>query len=866
MVLAALRLSILLLACLVAFGCKQSESRIVLHGDDLAQVSALMTRIDTLNGRGEYASAIESAQELLRIVESSKGPDDPALAPCLNILAGLYVSLGDDGKAIPLLLRAKALPRTADGSDASDRAGTLALLANAYADAGRYAEALVPAQDALAIREATLGPDHFMVSTSFEALGAIHLRMGKTAEAEFFFKRALDIRRAYGNPHAIALTLSQLSETYLELDAPDAARPLAELALEMAAQVLDENHPLIAQIQNVLGRIDALQGRDEAALDRFLQAQRIHLEIIDRLKGVTSEKQKLKFLATIERDYWTFLSLVATRLPDSPRAREAALDIVLRRKGVVLELQKSFQEAPLGDDADARGIFTELSAVRAEMSRMAYAEPDGKGSDYKQRMAALATRKEALEGRLRKLQAGQAIQGNALQVDAASVAAGLPPGSALIEYVRLPIRSFDTGKGAWSREQYVAFVLNPAQSRRPALHRLGDADAIDRAVLGFKQAVSKPSLGAPAQSGEGQDKRGIAIMTAGSGPRQDVLAPCKALRRLVFDALGKAAPLPERLFIAPDSMLNVVPFEVMSDEQGRFLVEKFAFNYLASGRDILGFGGKKSGKARAIIFGAPDFDASLASAPPKTGNDGASAPEAQGGLRAPSGFTFPPLSGALAEAEAVQAILGRDSSELFVGAAASEQNLKSCKNPGILHLATHGFFFAGAVARSDARNPAPGLVKPDGNGSPVEHSGMDNPLLRSGFVLAGANRALEAGDRLDGVITAEKVLGLPMRSTKLVVLSACETGLGEVMAGEGVFGLRRAFTQAGARSLVMSMWSVPDRETKELMVGFYRNLVGGQDRCQALRHAMLAQIETVRNRRGTAHPFYFGAFVFQGEP
>ncbi|MEI8190376.1 MAG: CHAT domain-containing protein, partial [candidate division NC10 bacterium] len=146
---------------------------------------------------------------------------------------------------------------------------------------------------------------------------------------------------------------------------------------------------------------------------------------------------------------------------------------------------------------------------------------------------------------------------------------------------------------------------------------------------------------------------------------------------------------------------------------------------------------------------------------------------------------------------------------------------------------------------------------------------IENPLVRSGIALAGANRALAGSDlaQSDGLVTAEKILGLRLRGTDLVVLSACETGLGDVKSGEGVFGLRRAFTQAGAKSLVMSMWAVPDRETQELMVAFYTNLLSGKmNRAQALRQAALAQMQVVKTRHGDAHPFFWGAFVFLGEP
>lgn len=145
--------------------------------------------------------------------------------------------------------------------------------------------------------------------------------------------------------------------------------------------------------------------------------------------------------------------------------------------------------------------------------------------------------------------------------------------------------------------------------------------------------------------------------------------------------------------------------------------------------------------------------------------------------------------------------------------------------------------------------------------APMTFSGkmpkIDNPLLLSGIVLAGANNALKSSvntEQSDGIITAEKILGLKLQGTEMVVLSACDTGLGEVKAGEGVYGLRRAFVQAGAKSLVMSMWSVPDQETKELMIEFYKNIQSGKlNRCQALRQAALKEMGTVKERYCIRH-------------
>ena len=137
-------------------------------------------------------------------------------------------------------------------------------------------------------------------------------------------------------------------------------------------------------------------------------------------------------------------------------------------------------------------------------------------------------------------------------------------------------------------------------------------------------------------------------------------------------------------------------------------------------------------------------------------------------------------------------------------------------------------------------------------------------MLRSGLALAGVNTWLRAGvppaEAEDGLLTAEDVSGLDLLATELVVLSACETGLGMVHAGEGVFGLRRAFVLAGARTLVMSLWKVPDQQTQELMEEFYRRILDGQPRADALREAQLAM------KAKYPDPLYWGAFICQGDP
>jgi CHAT domain-containing protein len=201
----------------------------------------------------------------------------------------------------------------------------------------------------------------------------------------------------------------------------------------------------------------------------------------------------------------------------------------------------------------------------------------------------------------------------------------------------------------------------------------------------------------------------------------------------------------------------------------------------------------------------------------------------------------------------------------WLESAALEARLKERRSPRVLHLATHGFFLTDQEHDPNKESRALEIIGAE-TGDIGRLSGPlpENPLLRSGLALAGAQTWLDGKvpppEAEDGLLTAEDVAGLDLLDTELVVLSACETGLGEVRTGEGVFGLRRAFIVAGARTLVMSLWKVPDEQTCELMIDFYKRVLAGQGVADALRQAQLAMKEKHPD------PHFWGAFICQGYP
>lgn len=226
-----------------------------------------------------------------------------------------------------------------------------------------------------------------------------------------------------------------------------------------------------------------------------------------------------------------------------------------------------------------------------------------------------------------------------------------------------------------------------------------------------------------------------------------------------------------------------------------------------------------------------------------------------------------PLPGAALEAQDIRTILHKTAYgpvKTYVGAEALEEVLKAMPAPRILHLATHGFFLD-----HEPKTAEPGEVEAGAGSARGRLKHADNPLLRSGIVLAGANAVGDSDSAAkveDGWVTAEEIGMLNLQGTELVVLSACQTGLGDIRSGEGIYGLRRALLYAGARSLVTSLFEVPDAETRDLMKRFYAGLPTGQGKLQALHAAQRGMIAERRAKQGAAHPFFWASFVLVGNP
>jgi CHAT domain-containing protein len=454
---------------------------------------------------------------------------------------------------------------------------------------------------------------------------------------------------------------------------------------------------------------------------------------------------------------------------------------------------------------------------------------DPKGMSPAEHFAAiqrLEREREALESSLSERSAEFRAQAAPVTLDA--VRSALPDDAALIEFA--VYRPFDpkaeSNNTAYGAARYVAYVMTRRDTRGVDL---GPASAVDEAVGAFRQALGDPR-------------------------RADVSRLARRVDAAVMQPVRERAGSPRRLLISPDGALNLLPFEALRDEQGRYAIERFQISYVSSGRDLLRLKTPRASRSDAVIVADPLFGDPAASAAPAAPAASRAASRTPGGpdqLRSLTSIDdlanawFAPLRGTALEAERIKKLFPE--ATILSRERATRLEVSKLAAPRLLHIATHGFF----IHDSTRRNV--------------------NPLLRSGLALSGANlrpaqgrdggRDGGAGAGNEGILTALEASNLDLWGTKLVTLSACDTGVGEIRNGEGVYGLRRAFFLAGAETLVMSLWPVSDYVTRELMTGYYAGLKQGLGRGDALRKSKL----TMLARGGRQHPFYWASFIQAGE-
>lgn len=856
----------------------------VARGGKSLDVAWSLSSLGILHSRtGDFAAARTEVERALEMREELEGPDDAIVAYSLIQMASLMRDTGDFGPAVPLYERAWEIRRRVNGEKHVDSAEPLQELARLHLRTGDLASARREFRKALDIVEAAQGAGKYQSVSSLAGLAEVARESGQPAEAQAFYERALAIvRESFGEEHSDVAWLDDCLGD-LALDQGDMGRALEfyDRAAALYERTFGPSHPAIADA--LIGEASALRalGRSAEAFDAALRADEIGREHLKLTVRNLSERQGLAYAQVRVSGLDPVLAIaartgdrtIAARTPeDVPGAVGRAWDALVRSRALIFdEVAARRRVSPLMESDSLSLRFT--SAQRRLANLLVRGRGDMKPETYRALLDAARTESENAERAIAERSETYRRQVERDEAGLEEVLAALPAGSALLSIATCP--ATDTAA------RYIAFVATAA-GPTPRLVDLGGAAEIDSLVSDWRRAIA------------------LAATSAGPKTESRYREVAAALRKAVWDPVAPALEEAGTVFVVPDGSLLLVNLAVFPVGEDEYLVERGpALHYLGAERDLLDIGDGARRGSTLLAIGDPDYDRASGPAGEPAGAATVLAMATRGGASEATGtfrgetpgcgefdrLRWNRLPGTGPEIEEVasrwESAEGARTTRL-TGAEASEAAFKRLAPAhSLLHVATHGFFVdehcaaaaAGARGIGGLSRPGDSSAKEEPEAPAKPHSPderrapTENPLRLSGLVLAGANARGHAGaDEEDGILTAEEIAALDLSRVDWAVLSACETGVGDVRLREGVFGLRRAFQVAGAGTLIMSLWSVDDDATREWMGALYEaRLAQGLGTADAVRQASRAVLADRRARGQSTHPFYWASFVAAGD-
>jgi len=782
--------------------------------------------------QGYNSKAKSHYQQALGIYEKTLGPEHPLTGTLLNNIAMLYYKEGLYAKAEELFLHSLSISNKSLGMAHPNTASTLNNLALIYHEQGMYSKAAYLYSLSLAISEKALGPKHPSVAKFLANVASVLASLNLYTKPEQYYRRAISIlEKALGPDHVdTANTLGLLANLYRDNGFYLKGEPLYKRAIVVYEKALGDVHPSLAIGLHNLALLYSNQRLYAKAVPLSLRALEIQFTLIQR---------EVPYLVDSERrsheNSFSFSLLQEASFSFANRGTNGAnlaLFSRLNRQGLLEEIEKRQSQLSTlpGPQQEAA---EQLRAINKQISSLSLSP---------QQRKALKNRQEELEAQLYRL----LPELKPRIVDVQQVAAALPSTGALVEYQRYqPFDGKKPNDQRWGKPRYLALVLKAN----------GSVTAIDLGPAAVIEERIKQALRAT------QEQLSDANQLWGQVGKQ------------VLDPLAPALAGVQTLFVSPDGELNRIPFAALPAPGSKaLLADALQLRLLTTGRELLDLAQPRSqAKTAALVVANPAFD-QLASNAPVTAVrpvDPVESPFVTGGQQRSAdlgSLRWSALPGTVKEGQAIAALTG---ATLLSGSQASATAIEKQAAPKILHIASHGYFLANQpTSPAGKRGLSDSGLSPMG-ALPAANLQGESPLLRSGIVLSGANQnstatGISPGDRGDdGYLTALEITQLDWKGTELVVISACESGKGDIQAGEGVYGLKRAIAVAGARSSLLSLWKVDDAATAAFMQSFYEKLKTGQGRADALA----ATQKEFRNHSdpGWRHPYVWAAFQLSGD-
>ncbi|MCU1237325.1 MAG: type pilus biosis/stability protein PilW [Candidatus Solibacter sp.] len=796
-------------------------------GDDGLQIPILERLAYNRSGEGDLIQAKLLQEETLALTIKLYGADSSAAGRAMRMLAQGLLEIGDYTGARRNYLKALEILEAHTGKDAIEVGDTLIAMSNEARNSGYPADGKMYAERAAAIYEKALGPRNTRLGGAFDNLGQALTAMRRYDDARASLERALAIQTAALGPRHpwTANVIQGLAKAEAASGNYSRARELYLQNLGIWREALGPTHPFVAVSMTLLADVLAHEGRYQEALTMALEAAQMRRDRIALTVRSVDERQALGYNALQRASMDVALSIVER--PGAPASeRTAAWDALIRSRALVLDEMAARHRSILesGDPGIAQ-LAERTAAARSALAKLVLQDGKFSPAEYGKRVEKSRADMDRLEEELAVKSAAFRHTLAQRRAGYEQVRASLPAGSGLVAFRRFERKSYTGGKTAAA---YMAFVLG--RDGVPVVVPLGAAEGIEKLATAWRAQMERErtSLGRAGRANEEEYRK------AGT-----------ALRAAVWDPLRRHLTGARRVFVVPDGALQLVNMAALPAAAGGYLVESGPLTHMLSAERDLAAPAAVTRGAELLAVANPLFQST-----PAAGGGGSEYRGAHSACAEFGRMQFGSLPASQAEADAILKIWrsrGWRAQEL-TGAGATEGAVKNAAaGKRVLHMATHGFFL-------DAACPETGAAR-------------ENPLVRSGLALAGANRRQSAArDEEDGVLTAQEIASLDLENTEWVVLSGCDTGVGDIADGEGVLGLRRAFQEAGARTLVVSLWPVRDRDAQDWMTALYRSrFVERQGTAEAIRAADLTRLRARRAAGESTHPFYWAGFVAIGD-
>ncbi len=785
---------------------------------------------------GQFDKAEIFYIEAKDIREKLFGHADPVYAISCNNLADLYRRIGQYSKAKLLYLQAKEIRGKAFGTGHVLYAGSLNNLAILLEQMGEYGMAEPLLAESKQIKEKTVGKGHPDYATSCYNLGQVYEYMGRYDKAESMYLESKQVReKLFGNAHPdYAESCNVLAGLYERSGKYAQARDLFETARQIREKSFGKQHPSCAESYKNLANLAWVSGNYVDAGNHFSEALYLQAEQINRVFQFTSESEKQTYLAGSKMLINQFFSFSLSG-ENNNKYRPLAYNSALSDRNMILssleQLRWSIQNS--GDTA-IKNKYDEWMSAREQIyywstKPVTYRVPYAKDLEGKA---------EAMEKELARLSLAFKREQGRKEITWRTVLGNLKENEAAIEFVEF---NYYDARRLSDSVYYIALVLRKDRPE-PELIPLFEKKQLDK-LLKIYSGTSA-----------GQTQLNFLY--------RYIARSSKAGQQSLYDLIWK--PIENKLqgiktvYFAPAGSLFKISFAALPAGNDLLLSDKYQLVQLTTTAAVVDNSNKGiTGSDKIVLYGGVEYDVDstgMKLAALKSSGNGIATRSLPPDLTREVVQEFSYLGGTARELHDVNKLAQqyKYTVDLAEGKNATEESFKllaGSNAPVVLHIATHGFFF-----------PDPGTNKKDNRaGGVAVFRQSDNPLIRSGLALAGANNAWKgkpvAGVE-DGILTAYEVSNMYLPNTKLAVLSACETGLGDIQGSEGVYGLQRAFKMAGVENLVMSLWKVPDGETAEFMQQFYKNLFAKQTIQEAFYNA-----QTIMKNKYRKEPYKWAAWV-----